>query len=369
MVGILISSGAAWADESAEPRKSLRIANWSMYIDFDDNMPEDLPPEKRSPTLREFAEKFNCDIEYHEFDTFDSMLAKFTELSGFYDIMVLSCGYTRSIMALGWLLPIPEEKIPNLKIVDDSARHPPPDPDGRYLIPYLNDYVGLAFRNDILATTNLTWGEYFNPPSSWQGHVGLYDSPPVMFALAIISSGKDYPNATSADFSEAQAKIANLRNRFSPTISDDPTVLSDKLLSGELWATPLYAPDAQALLSKSTNISFLIPEDGSEYYYDYFIVNKDSQNQDLAFEFINFVLDPQILGRISAYLGAGATSEEARLVSRELATPMVPAAMTPDGKPLPRLQITYALNPEIEARWLSIMSEPVFPASGEELAD
>lgn len=345
------------------PKPTLRILNWSMYIDFDDDMPEGTPPEQRSPTLREFAELANCNIEYHEFDDFDNMLAKFTELSGFYDIMVLSCGYT-SIMTLGWLLPVSEAQIPNLALVDHSARTPPPDPEGQFLIPYLSDYVGLAFRHDLLGTTNLTWKEYFNPPTEYSGKIGMYNSAPVMFSLAIISNGGDYPNATSDDFAKAQAQISALRNNFSPMLSDDPLVLCDALLAGDIVATPLYAPDAQALLAKSTNISFIIPDDGTEFYYDYMIVSRDSHNADLAFRFINYVLEPNVMGRIAAYLGAGATSKEARDVSRALAegNALTPSAVDENGQPLSRLQITFSLNPQIEARWLEIMSAPPTPA-------
>ncbi len=360
LLATLSLAGICLAEEApAAEKPTLRIANWSLYIDFDDSLPEDLPAEQRSPTLREFAEKFDCNIEYHEFETFDAMLAKFTVLSGFYDIMVLSCGYTKRMIGLDWMLPIPEEKVPNLKLVDDVARRPEPDPEGKYLIPYLNDYVGLAFRGDLIGRTNLTWAEYFDPPESWKGHVGIYAIPPVMFALSIISGGHDYTHATSAEFAEAQKKISYLRNNFAGLITDDSDVMRDKLLSGELWAIPMYAPNAQYLLDRHDNINFIIPSDGTEYYYDYFVVSRDSQNKDLAFEFINFVLEPEVLGRIAAYLGASATSPEARAISNKLEKRLVPYAITPDGKALPGLQITFSLSPEIDARWLAITSEPL----------
>lgn len=345
----------AYAGDDA-PVRYLRVANWSMYIDFDDTMDPDLPVVQRSPTLREFAEKYNCVIEYHEFDSFQAMLAKFIQLDGFYDIMVTSCGYTGNIMPLDVIMPFDASLIPNLQTLDEEARHPPTDPDGRYLIPYLNDYVGLAFRKDKIGQDTLTWGEYFDPPITWKGHVGMLEIAPVIFATAIISAGKDYPHATTADFIEAQQRISSLPYNFNPLITDDPAVLADKLLEGEIWATPLYAPDAQALLARADeNIAFVIPEDGSEFYYDYFIINRTSKNKETAHLFINHILEPDVLGRISAYLGAGAPSSAARAVRNSLDPPLVPSAVDENGHLLERLQITFSVSPEIESRWLDIL--------------
>lgn len=353
LAGLLFSAVAFAAEEA--PKRHLRVANWSSYIDID-NPDESLPLELRSPTLRDFAEKFNCTIEYHEFDSPLNLILKFSQLNGFYDIMVASCNYSGTVMPLNVIMPFDESLIPNLRLLDDAARYPPADIEGRFLIPYLQDYLGLAFRKDTLGKDAVSWNEYYNPPADWKGHVGLMDIASVMFASAVISAGGDFPNATPEDLAEAHRRLANLFQNFSPYISDDPTALSSKLGNNEIWVTPLYAPDAQLAIEQygADKIGFIIPEEGSEYYFDYFIINRFSKNKETAHLFINYMLEPEVSGRIAAYLGSTPPSAAARAVRDRYAPPRVPSVLNERGETLDNLQITFALSPEIEARWLAL---------------
>lgn len=350
-----MAAGYAVADEDA-PKRHLRIANWSSYIDLDSD-DESLPLEVRSPTLRGFAEKFNCTVEYHEFDSPLNQILKFNQLGGFYDIMVASCNFSATIMPLNVIMPFDDTLIPNLRLLDEEARHPPPDMEGRFLIPYLEGYHGLAFRKDKIGKDTLTWTEYFDPPESWKEHIGILDIPSVIFASAVISKGGHFPTATTEELAEAHQLIANLFQNYKPFVSNDPAELSRKLLSGEIWVVPLATPDGQLLMAqnKDENLAFVIPEEGSEYYVDYFIINRHSQNKETAHLFINYVLEPENLGRIAAYLGSIAPSAAAREVSAAHSQPLVPSAVDENGEILEHLQVFFALSPEIEARWLDIL--------------
>lgn len=343
---------------AAGEKPTLRVLNWSEYIDLDDDLPADLPIAQRSPTLREFAEQNQCNVEYFEFDEFTDMVSQFLNLPGFYDIMVVTCGNTRQILSMDWLLPIPEDQLPNLRYIDASARTPPPDPEGQYLIPFLCDYTGLLFRSDRIDPEQVTWKNYFNPPKEWKEHIGVFDSPPVMFAAAAIANGiKDYGQAGTKDIQYAQRTLLSLLEKATPSLLDQPDVMREALVTGDIWIMPAYSPDANFIVEADPSIQFVIPPEGAEYYRDYMVVHRESQNPDLAFAFVNHILDPEVSGRISAYLGANVPSAEARKVQVRIDPFHIPSPMDVEGRLVPGMQITYDMNPEIQALWLEALEK------------
>ncbi|MDR0993193.1 MAG: extracellular solute-binding protein [Verrucomicrobiota bacterium] len=341
---------------SAPARQTLRILNWRYYIDFDDDLPEDLPAEERSPTLRDFAEKFNCDIEYHEFDDFEDMSRKFSAIPGFHDIMMLSCTHTTSLVETGWLLTIPPEKIPNAVYLDTAVRYPPSDPSGTHLIPYLNDYMGILYRNDKIRLDSLSWNQFFDPPAEWAGHMALMDYGPDMFASTLIAGGvKEVDKATREQIQQAQARIEHLAKNFFPVLADSP---EDMMVADEaIWIAPVYASNAAQVLRDNPQLSFFLPSGGTDYYHDYMVIHRETQHPDLAIAFLNYLLEPDVMGRISAYVNGDAPSAAARAIRNRLDPPLVPSATDANGAPLPGMQVRYTFEPLYELLWVQAVAD------------
>lgn len=342
-------SNAPGADAS---RPTLRILNWRNYIDLDDSLPKDLPIAKRSPTLLEFAEKFSCDIEYHEFEDFEDISAKFSSLPGFHDIMLLSCTHTTGLIATGWLLPVSEEQVPNLSYIDAALRSTPPDPEGRYLIPYMNDYLALIVRKDKIKESSISWSRFFDPPPSWRGHMALLDYGPDIFVAALIANGaKDYANPRSTVVQAAQKSIQHLADRFEIKLTDVPE--EDILEDEDLWITPIYAVDAAQILHERDDLVCILPTDGTDYYHDFMVIHRESHQPELAMAFMNYILEPEVMGRIAAYMDATAPSAAARAVRAELDdVNKIPYAMDANGNLLPNIQARYTFNPLYELLWI-----------------
>ena len=350
----LVSGGVTFAQKAAD-RPTLRILNCSQYIDVDEALPAELPIEQRSPTLREFMEQENCHIEYVELDNDAALIGRFIDLDGFYDLVMIPCEFSKSMLDFNGAMQIDAELIPNLRHLDSALSDASPDPHYKYLIPYQSGYTGLAFRKDLIGRDTLTWADYFNPPADWKGRIGAYNSAVTMFLGALITDGQECATAASKDFEKAQIALERLVNPWKAFISDDPDELRRKLLAGEIVVTPLYSCDAKAVLSESVHTAFVLPPEGSEFYRDYFAIHRNSQQALLAHKFINFLLEPQILGRIAAYFGSEAPSKEARAVSEGISRPVVPPGTDEAGRPVQGMQITYSLDPEIEARWIEII--------------
>lgn len=352
----LVLSLPASTSRAETSKPVLRIVNWSDYIDLDESLDEALPIPERSPSLKRFAEEHGCAIEYFEFDDFGDMVSKFTDFPGFYDILIVACNNAKSVVDMGLLEAIPRERLSNYVYLDKLATSPPPDPEGTYLIPFLNDYTGLIFRSDLIPRDMVSWKNYFDPPAAWKGHIGIYDSPAAMFAAGAIASGvADYGKASAQDLKAAGATMRGIFKQRVAKIYSDFDDIEKALQKGDIFITPIYSPDANYLLKKHDNLQFVIPPEGAEFYQDYMVVHKASQNKDLAIEFINYVLDPEVSGAIAAYLGCGFPSARARAVQNRIQPSLAPSPMDARGGLLPGMHITYDLQPSIQAGWLLLM--------------
>ncbi|MFP3632916.1 extracellular solute-binding protein, partial [Burkholderia sp. SIMBA_045] len=54
---------------------------------------------------------------------------------------------------------------------------------------------------------------------------------------------------------------------------------------------------------KGVKIAYTIPKEGGALWFDMLAIPKDSANVKEAHAFINYLLDPQVIAKVSAYVG------------------------------------------------------------------
>jgi spermidine/putrescine transport system substrate-binding protein len=336
----------------------LRILNWDLYIDFDENVSADNPLAKQSPTLREFAEKFDCEIEYHQYVTAEDMTARVWEMDGYYDVLVLNPASAGRMLKAEWLMPIPQEKVPNIRYVDECAKTSPVDPEGRYLIPYMNSYVGLLYQPDKVRRDDASWDLFFNPPAHFTDHLGLYDSASLIFNVALLANGvTNFSSPAEKDILKVQQIITRLKKEFNPRIVSSAERVRNEIFEGDIWLGLLYSTDAHNVLrlDEENKYAFRIPPEGTMLDHDYLAVHRNSQNPALAFEFINFILEPHVMGRIATYLGAEPPSAEARRIQGPL---QLPRAMDEQGCPRENMYVAFDQPLDFFLYWFEALNLP-----------
>lgn len=350
LIAFLMLAGMAHADgvtdETATPQKknTLRILNWEHYIDLDSDLPEDTPLSLRSQTLREFAEKYNCTVEYHEFFTLEDVAAKFMNLAGYYDVVVLPSGVVQTAMQAGWFRPFSAKHIPNLKYIDAGSRTSVVDPEGKYLIPYLYSYNALVFDKEKIHPLDANWKNYFSPPKEWAGHMGLFDSAALLLNVALLTKGTVLAEGVEPSPEEVEwfkERVTDLHNNYAKAMQYTVDNMEREFVEGDLWIAPLYSADANYLMSRSTRLDVVIPREGTMLEYDYIVIPSEAQNLKMAHLFINHILQPQVLGRISSYLGTESASAEARKVQAEIAPLAIPSILDETGSPKNGMRALY----------------------------
>ncbi len=282
----------------------LRVYNWSEYIDIDPSVPEDRPIVDRSPTLSSFVRTHHCQLEYYEYEDEALMREKIFGQPGFFDLVCMSLSDFKMFLEADQLEKIPIEKVPNRINLIPKMASVEFDPRGDFFIPHLVGTEGIAYRKDLVGKEVTTWKDYFNPPETLKGKVGGLNSAETMIAASLLALGYTGNETQPTVVKDAARNLLELKRKgFLAFITSDIDEIQAKLLSGEMAMTVLYSGDALAAADEDPDglVKYSIPHEGATLFMDNWVVMKNSQQKELAFQFLNHLLVPEIHAANAAF--------------------------------------------------------------------
>jgi len=96
-----------------------------------------------------------------------------------------------------------------------------------------------------------------------------------------------------------------------PVYAGDDVI--DNMISGNKALAVVYSGDGAYIMSENEDLGFLMPEEGTNLWYDAMVVPKNAQNPLLAQEFINYTLTYEAALGNSEYVGYSSPNEEVML--------------------------------------------------------
>lgn len=273
---------------------TLRILNWSEYIDVDADADGGLPLSERSPTLREFQEAFNCKIEYTEFETDTEAMRLLAQTPGFYDLIIIDGDSAEGLLAAELASSPDVTHIPNIRNIDPTLI----DIFGGAGVPYLYGSTGIVYRKDFYPEGISSWKQFFAPDNAH--HISILAEPRSVFAQALVALGSD-PSAPSDQEVRAAAKFlkASVDTDRVKLVTSDIELIRNSIVSGEVGAAVIYSGDALSVLEEHPNVGFALPKEGFEIFLDCILTVNGSSNPELAYAFINYVLTPEVHARLA----------------------------------------------------------------------
>jgi spermidine/putrescine transport system substrate-binding protein len=279
MIIILAALVLICASACTTKKRTLYVFNWSDYID---------------PALvSQFEKQYDCKVKIPTFDSNESMFAKIESTRESFDICVPSGDHVTLLAQKGYLEPLDKTRLPNYKNLDPVFldREKAFDPDNVYAIPYFWGVTGLVYNKrfipqDILASQSWTilGNEFFR---NKQKITMLEDAREVVGA-ALITKGFS-ANDTS---DEALTAAKTLLDVWDKNVTQyDSESYKNEVADGTTWLGQAYNGDALQQMKENQDLGFFLPVEGSSLWMDSMVIIKSSQNKDLAYAFINFMLD------------------------------------------------------------------------------
>ncbi len=251
-----------------------------------------------------------------------------------FDLVVPSASFLERQLSAGVFQPLDKSKLPEWKNLDPEllkliAKH---DPENKYAMPYMWATTGIGYNVDKVkqvlgadAPVN-SWDLVLKPENLEKLKscgVSFLDAPEEVFATVLNYLGKD-PNSTKADDYTGPATDLLLKLRPNIRYFHSSQYIND-LANGDIcvaigWAGDVLQAANRAKEAKNgVNIAYSIPKEGAMAFFDVFAMPADAKNKDEAYQFLNYLLRPDVIAHISDHVFyANGNKEATSLVSAEV---------------------------------------------------
>ncbi|MDN4492346.1 ABC transporter substrate-binding protein [Ureibacillus aquaedulcis] len=271
---------------SAGSTDTITVYNWGEYID----------PE----LLDKFTEETGIKVIYETFDSNEAMMTKVEQGGSAYDVAAPSEYMVAMMREKDLLLPIDHSKLPNLKNIDPYFLDLSFDPGNKYSVPYFWGTVGIVFNPGLVGDhlTFQSWEDLWDP--SLQGKVFLVDGAREVMGMGLNSLGESLNAKDDELLDLATEKLTSLSPNIKAIIGDEITPL---MINNEASVALTWSGQAADMMWENEELDFAVPEEGSNLWFDNFVIPKTAANIDGAHAFINFMLDAENSAQNNDYVG------------------------------------------------------------------
>jgi spermidine/putrescine transport system substrate-binding protein len=214
--------------------------------------------------------------------------------------------------AEGLLQPIDTAKIRNWDKIYPVFRDLPDIQagDGKvWMVPWDWGNTSVLYRTDMVAPdAEMSWNMLWDP--QYAGRLATIDAVHDTPLVAAVLAGVDPFDMTPDQMEKVAEKLREQRPLLT-TYTTDMTSVEQALASGELVAAMTWNASAVALKGQGVPVEFMNPKEGMLTWTCGFVLLKDAQNVDLAYDFINSRLEPESGKALIENYGYGASTQTA----------------------------------------------------------
>jgi len=327
MSGMALSSCGWRLANVSSPNVSadlLYIYTWAGYTDDD--------------LLNRFQTQTKISAIADVFDSNEAMLARFQASGGGgYSIIYPSDYMVRQMIDLNLLLELDQTKIVGLKQLFPQFLSPYYDQDNRHSIPVSWGTTGLIYNSKNLNQAPYDWDYLWENKDSLKKKFTLLNDPREVMGATLKMLGYSYNSNNPKEIEQAFNKLKELKNSIASFTSD---AWRDQILAGDLLIAMCYSSDASELIGENPDLKYVLPASGSSLWADTLVIPKTAPNIEGAYQWINFMLQPEISADICQRMSFATANQEAfKLLPKEL---QENATLFP---PNPGLSLSEGLSP------------------------
>ncbi|MCK9159947.1 MAG: ABC transporter substrate-binding protein [Bacteroidaceae bacterium] len=300
-----------------EPRQEeLKIYNWADYIG--DSVLEDFQAYYKQQTGK------NIKIIYQTFDINEIMLSKIEKGHEDFDVVCPSEYIIERMLKKHLLLPIDTvfAHSPNyLNNVSPYIRaqinrlSQPNERAGDYAVCYMWGTTGLLYNKRLVPDSDAeSWSCLWN--KKYKGEILMKDSYRDAYGTALVYAHRK-------DLAEGKETVAQLMNDYSPQAMDsvekylkllkkniagwEADFGKEMMAKGQTSLNLAWSGDAVWAIDQAKEVGvkldYVVPREGSNIWYDGWVIPKYAKNREAASYFINFLCRPDIALRNMDFCG------------------------------------------------------------------
>ena len=262
---------------------NLYIFNWTEYID----------PE----IVSEFEEKYDCQVIEDYFDSNESMLTKVVNSTKSYDLVCPSGDHVQILKEMDLIEKLDKTKLANWVHLNPNIIDKLNDYDyaDKYAMPYFWGVTGILYNPEFIQLgkeNRASWDLFQN--EEYKNKLMMLDDAREVVGAALIASGFSANDFSDIALEKAEKTLISWDRNISQYHSD---AYKNDVPQGEVWIAQAYNGDALQVIREFPNLKFALMKEGGTYWIDSFVILKNAENKDMAYKFLNFLMEPEIAAR------------------------------------------------------------------------
>lgn len=331
MVLILVSSLVTLVGcgdpQQLKEEKKLYVYNWGDYIGED--------------IITDFEKEYGAEVVYDQYATNEDMYVKIKQGGTKYDIAIPSEYMIEKMIKEDMLEPIDLARISNFGKINDRFKNLASDPGNKYSVPYMWGTMGIVYNSSMIDEEIDSWDALWDEKYAKQ--ILMIDSQRESLAVALKKSGYSMNSIDPAEVEAAKQALLEQKPLVLAYVGDN---YKDMMIGGEAAMAVAWSGDAVFMAEENEDLIYVVPEEGSNVWFDSMIIPKGARNVELAHQFIDFMTRPDIGQRNVEYIGYSTPNTET-LALLDPETSGDPAAY-PSDEVLAKCEVFVDPGPAIE---------------------
>lgn len=264
-------------------QRVLKISNFIDYIDVE--------------VLKDFAYQNDLKIIYDIHEVNEDIFAK-VKKNNDYDLVIVSSNYVTKLEKLNKLEKIDPNNLKNYSNINQDFLQTNFINSKDYTIPYLWGTVGLIYNKKLVKEPITRWNDLWK--DEFKNSILLSNEPADVLGMALKSLSISANSTNSEEINKANEKLIKLI----PNIKDISSGNAITYFITNGFAVGMaFSGDAKLIIDNSEDFEFIYPKEGALKWADGMVILKDSPNKDLAYKFIDFIIDEKNYAKIGNKTG------------------------------------------------------------------
>ena len=254
-----------------------------------------------------FEKETGIKVVYDTFETNEEMYPVIEAGGVVYDAVCPSDYMIEKMLQNHLLQEVDFSKVPNIKEIgaDYMKMCEQFDPGNRYVVPYTTGTVGILYNKrmfDKLGVPYPTkWADLWNP--KLKGEILMQDSVRDAFMVALKKEGHSMNTVSDKDLDEALQDLIRQKPLVQAYVVDQ---VRDKMIGEEAACGVIYSGEILyvqgELEGTDVEVDYAIPEEGTNVWFDGWVIPKNAKHKENAEKWMNFLCRPDIAAKNFEYI-------------------------------------------------------------------
>ncbi|MDO5755553.1 MAG: spermidine/putrescine ABC transporter substrate-binding protein [Tissierellia bacterium] len=268
------------------------LYNWGEYLD---------------PGIKEdFYRETGIKVIEDNFVQNEDMYMKISTNPTQYDLVIPSDYMVERLIKEDYLDTIDYSKLENFKYIHQDFQNMDYDPENKYTIPYFWGTVGIIYDPEMTGREINSWKDLFT--EEFKDEIIMMDSMRDTIGVALLKNGYSMNSRDPEELEVARQDLIRQKEWVLAYLVDETKSL---MVNKEAAIAVMYSGDAMIALDENPNLKYIVPEEGTNLWFDCLTLLKGGRNKDNAMKFIDYLLRPDVAAKNSRFVGYSTPNDKA----------------------------------------------------------